>query len=169
MLMNTPTIARHARLAVVAALLASLAFALSASAAPEALATGPDSTDQLPRGKEADGIAGDFVLRNNKVEAVISGNLPLRRANMSTFYGATGMTPGCLYDLTLRGTDNDQITIFAPAAQQGLVSHVRIAKDGSDGEALIETFVSAPSNHGMSKRHAYLRRDDWQGGLVTTT
>jgi hypothetical protein len=169
MLMNTPTIARHARLALVAALLALLAFALSASAAPEALATGPDNTDQLPRGKEADGIAGDFVLRNNKVEAVISGNLPLRRANMSTFYGATGMTPGCLYDLTLRGTDNDQITIFAPAAQQGLVSHVRIAKDGSDGEALIETFVSAPGNHGVSKRHEYRLRDDWQGVLVTTT
>ena len=48
------------------------------------------------------GIIGDFVLRNDKIEAVISGNLPLRRANMSTFYGAlkASLTPGCLYDLT---------------------------------------------------------------------
>lgn len=155
--------------AVFAAVVALLASPAVSSAAPEALAIGPGNTEQLPRGKEADGIAGDFVLRNNRVEAVISGNLPLRRANMSTFYGATGMTPGCLYDLTLRGANNDQITIFSPGGQMGMPSHVRIVKDGSDGEALIETFVSAASNNGLSKRHEYRLRDDWQGVLVTTT
>ena len=68
---------------------------LPAFAAPEAFEVGPHNRDQLPGGKEADGIIGDFVLRNDKVEAVVSGNLPLRRANMSTFYGPTGVTPGC--------------------------------------------------------------------------
>ncbi len=86
---------------------------------PEAFEVGPAQKDQLPRGKEADGIIGDFLLRNDKVEAVISGNLPLRRANMSTFYGSDGITPGCLYDLTLRGANNDQITIFAPRSNRG--------------------------------------------------
>lgn len=157
------------RTARFAALLALLAASPASSAAPEAFATGPNNTGQLPRGKEADGIAGDFVLRNNKVAAVISANLPLRRANMSTFYGATGITPGCLYDLTLRGANNDQLTIFSPAGQMGPVAHVRIVRDGSDGEALIETFVSAPGNNGLSKRHEYRLRDDWQGVLVTTT
>ena len=70
-------------------------------AAAEAFEVGPGNTDQLPKGKEADGIIGDLILRNNKITAVISGNQPLRRANMSTFYGNGGITPGCLYDLTL--------------------------------------------------------------------
>src|SRR5215210_6836168 len=103
-----------------------------ALAAPEALEVGPDRKAELPGGREADGIIGDFILRNDKIEAVISGNLPLRRANMSTFYGDTGITPGCLFDLTLRGANNDQLTIFAPAQQQGAVSWVRVVKDGSD-------------------------------------
>lgn len=76
-------------------------------AATEAFKVTDHHTGTLPRGKEADGIVGDFLLRNDRVEAVIAGNRPLRRANMSTFYGATGMAPGCPYDLTLRGTAND--------------------------------------------------------------
>ncbi|MCB1086304.1 MAG: hypothetical protein KDM63_04615, partial [Verrucomicrobiae bacterium] len=50
---------------------------------------------ERPGGKEADSIVGDFVIRNDRISAVISGNLPLRRANMSTFYGEDGITPGC--------------------------------------------------------------------------
>src|SRR5678815_3447676 len=94
----------------------------SVHAAPEAIEVSSKNREQLPRGKEADGIIGDFILRNEKVVAVISGNLPLRRANMSTFYGATGITPGCLYDLTLRDANNDQLTVFCPSSQQGPVS-----------------------------------------------
>lgn len=141
----------------------------NALATPEAFEVGPGQTRQLPRGKEADGIIGDFILRNSKVVAVISGNLPLRRANMSTFYGADGVTPGCLYDLTFRGENNDQITVFAPADQRGPVSWVRIAKDGQDGEAIIETVVTAANNQGVYRRHEYRLRDDWQGIRVVTT
>lgn len=139
-------------------------------AAPEAFEVGPHNKDQLPGGKEADGIIGDFVLRNDKVEAVISGNLPLRRANMSTFYGPTGVTPGCLYDLTLRGTNNDQITVFCPTYQQGTVSYVRVAADGREGnEAAVETVVTAANNNGLYRRHVYRLRDGWQGVLIETT
>ena len=150
-------------------LLACTALALPLLAAPEAFEIGPDNKDQLPRGKEADGIIGDFVLRNDKIEAVISANLPLRRANMSTFYGTNGISPGCLYDLTLRGAHNDQLTCFSPSGQQGPVSWVRVAKDGKDGEAVIETVVTSPNNGGLYKRHEYRLRDGWQGVLVVTT
>ncbi|MEW6306792.1 MAG: CehA/McbA family metallohydrolase [Verrucomicrobiota bacterium] len=138
-------------------------------AAPEAFEIGPHNTDQLPRGKEADGIIGDFVLRNDKVEAVISHNALYRRANMSTFYGDNGITPGCLYDLTLRGANNDQITIFSPSSQQGMVSYVRVAKDGKDGEAAVETVVTAANNNGLYKRHEYRLKDGWPGVLIVTT
>lgn len=155
---------RCARVATVALLfLPSLLLAK-----PEALEISAPLADQLPGGKEADAIVGDFLLRNDRVEAVISGNLPLRRANMSTFYGTDGITPGCLYDLSLRGKNNDQITVFTPAFQQGPVSWVRILAD-NPAEAAIETFVSAASNGGISRRHVYALRDGWQGVLVSTT
>ena len=145
-----------------------LLTATTALCAPSALEIGPGEKEQLPRGKEADGIIGDFILRNDKVTAVISGDLPLRRANMSTFYGETGITPGCLYDLAPGGA-NDQLTIFAPTEQQGPVSWVRVAKNGTDGEAAIECVATAPNHDGIAKRHVYSIRDGWQGVLVTST
>ncbi len=150
--------------------LASLIILIApAVAAPEAFEVGPEQKGDLPRGKEADGIIGDFILRNDKVIAVISGNLPLRRANMSTFYGPDGITPGCLYDLTLRSENNDQITVFSPAGQRGPVSWVRIVKDGQDGEAAIETVVTAANNRGIYRRHEFRLRDGWQGLQIVTT
>ncbi|HXK94164.1 MAG TPA: hypothetical protein PKV38_10815, partial [bacterium] len=122
-------------------------------AAPEAFEIGPQNKDQLPGGKEADGIIGDFILRNNRIEAVISCNAPLRKANMGTLWNA--VTPGCLYDLTFRGENNDQLTLFAPSNQQGPVSYVRVVKDGKDGEAVVETVVTAAMNEGLFKCHEY--------------
>jgi hypothetical protein len=153
--------------------LSALAFLFASSlflrATPEAFEVGPDQKDQLPQGKEADGIVGDFLLRNDKIEAVISGDLPLRRANMSTFYGAAGITPGCLYDLTLRGANNDQLTIYAPAQQQGSVSWVRVIKDGREGEAIVECGVTGANHEGLARYHQYVLRDGWQGLQVVTT
>ncbi len=143
--------------------LALLALASRSLAAPEAFEIGPDRLKDLPQGKEADGIAGDFVMRNDTVELTISGNLPERRANMSTFYGVDGQTPGCLYDLCLRGSANDQITIFSPANQRGPVSWVKIVKDGTDGEAEIETVTTAANNKGLYRRHAWRLRDGMSG------
>ncbi len=145
------------------------ACAAFAHAAPEAFEVGLAEKNQLPGGKEADGVIGDFILRNDKVEAVISGNLPLRRANMSTFYGSEGITPGCVYDLTLRGTNNDQLTYFGPAFQQGSVSWVRIIKDGRDGEATIEVAVTGANHGGVARYHYYTLRDGWPGLRITTT
>lgn len=138
-------------------------------AAPEAFEIGPGNTADLPRGKEADGIIGDFVLRNDRVEAVISGGSPHRRANMSTFWGTNGVTPGCLFDLTLRGVHNDQLVIFTPLMQQGPVSHVRIVSDGRDGTAEIETVVNAAANEGLFKRHQWQLREGDPGVLVIST
>ena len=140
-----------------------------ALAAPEAFEVSPTRTAELPGGKEADGIVGDFVLRNDLVELVVSHNAPLRRANMSTFYGTNGVTPGCLFDLTLRGANNDQLVIFCPLGQQGPVSFVHLESDGRDGTAVVETVVTAASNQGLAKSHSYRLRDGQQGVLVVTT
>jgi hypothetical protein len=123
---------------------------------------------ELPGGKEADGIRGDFVLRNDLVEAVISHNAPNRRANMSTFYGPKGMSPGCLYDLTLRGAANDQLTAYCPAGY-GPVSYVRIVNGTEKGEAAVEAVTTAASNEGLYKRNEYRVKEGHQGVFITTT
>ncbi|MCP5540663.1 MAG: CehA/McbA family metallohydrolase [Akkermansiaceae bacterium] len=152
-----------------AAICGAVAFVQTLPAA-ETFEIGEHNFEELPRGKEADGIVGDFVIRNDRIEAVISGNLPERRANMSTFYGDGGETPGCLYDLTVKGANNDQITIFTPLGQRGPVNYVRVVKDGSeDGEAILETFVSAAKAGGVSRRHTYRLKDGWRGLLITST
>ncbi|MEQ1841047.1 MAG: hypothetical protein ABL994_11600, partial [Verrucomicrobiales bacterium] len=146
-----------------------LSFLTVTGFAAEVFELGESNFEERPKGREADGIVGDFVLRNDKVEAVISGNLPLRRANMSTFYGDDGITPGCLYDLTLLDANNDQITIFSPVGQRGAINYVRIVSDGKDGEAIIETFTSSAKSGGLTKRHEYRLKDGWQGVLIVST
>ncbi|CAN5163412.1 hypothetical protein BH23VER1_BH23VER1_16710 [soil metagenome] len=130
----------------------------------EVIEIGEGNVGDLPGGKEADGIIGDFVLRNDLVEAVVSGDLPLRRANMSTFYGADGITPGCLYDLTLRGSDNDQLTAFCPLDQRGAVTYVRALPD----QAAVEVMVSAALDGAVTRRHVYSVRDGIAGVFVTS-
>ncbi len=122
---------------------------------------------ELPKGKEADGIRGDFVLRNDKVEAVISQNAPQRRANMSTFYGADGVTPGCLYDLTLRGAANDQLVVYGPCGH-GEVSYVKAVNAKEEGAAAVESVTTAAKNAGVFKRHEYRVKDGVQGIYITT-
>jgi hypothetical protein len=122
---------------------------------------------ELPKGKEADGIRGDFVLRSDKVEATISHNAPLRRANMSTFYGADGVSPGCLYDLTLRGAANDQLVCYGPAGH-GEVSYVKTVATKNPTEAAVEAVKTAAKNGGVFKRNEYRVKDGVQGIFITT-
>ena len=124
---------------------------ISIFAKVEVLEISPSDSDELPGGKEADGIIGDFILRNSNIEIVIGNGAPDRKANMGAFWGPKGMTPGCLYDLTLRDSNNDQLTIFSPSKQQGKVSFVRI---GEDRKSVI-TYVSPALSSGLTKTHTY--------------
>jgi hypothetical protein len=133
----------------------------------EAVEIGRHNTELLPKGKEADGIVGDFVLRNNRVEALISGSMPLRRANMSTEYGF--VTQGCLYDLDVRGEANDQLTAFRPGNFGGEISFVRVVEDGSKGAGVIEAVRTAAKGDGLYTRHEYRLEPDWGHVLVTST
>ncbi|MES2594539.1 MAG: CehA/McbA family metallohydrolase [Verrucomicrobiota bacterium] len=123
---------------------------------------------ELPKGKEADGIRGDFVLRSDMVEALVSQNAPLRRANMSTFYGPDGVSPGCLYDLTIRGANNDQLVCYGPSGH-GQVSYVKVVPSKDATEAIVESVTTAGKNGGVFKRHEYRVKDGVQGIFITTT
>jgi hypothetical protein len=157
-----------ARLVLAGCFLLLLVYVFAAqNGGVEAIEVGKDRTDLLPTGKEADGIIGDFVLRNKRIHALISANLPQRRANMAMDWEF--VTPGCLYDLDLRGASNDQITLFQPGEQIGAVSYVRIVSDGRDGAAVVETVRTAALGDGLFTRHEYRLESGWQHLVITST
>ncbi|MBL9128065.1 MAG: carboxypeptidase regulatory-like domain-containing protein, partial [Verrucomicrobiales bacterium] len=146
----------------------TLLATLPAFARPEAFRVGPDQTDLLPGGKEADGIVGDFLLRNAVIEAVIGNGRSNRKPNLFVYYDGTP-TPGCLYDLSLRGRNNDQLTFFAPSNLRGEVSHVRVLGETRDAEAAVEVLVASAQNQGLEIRHVYRLREGWPGLLIVTS
>ncbi len=152
------------------ALLFLLLLALASTAQrdrPEAFQISRDNVDQMPSGKEADGLPGDFVLRNDKIEALVSGTQPFRRANMTTEYAS--VLQGCLYDLDVRGAGNDQITALRPGGESGYLSRVTVIEDGSSGAAVVEAVRTAAIGDGLYSRHVYRLEADWPYLLVTST
>ena len=126
-----------------------------------------ENVDQMPSGKEADGLPGDFVLRNDKIHALVSGTQPFRRANMTTDYGS--VLQGCLYDLDLRDAGNDQLTALRPGGESGYLSRVSIVDERSGGAAVVEAVRTAALGDGLYSRHEYRLEPDWQFLLVTST
>ena len=116
------------------------------TARAEAFEVGAADVAELPRGKEADGIRGDFVLRNRFVVATIAGSQPGRKANMSVNWSAE--TPGLLYDLTLRDEQNDQLTCFAPASLSGSISSIRAETTSDARRAAVVAHRSAALGDG---------------------
>ena len=133
----------------------------------EALEIGHHNAELLPKGKEADGIVGDFLLRNGKIQVLIAGNLPHRRANMMHEWEFP--IPGALLDLDFCGADNDQITSFRPGHLGGDVSYVRVVSDGSNGAASVETVRTAVKGGGLYTRHEYVLEKHWQHVLIRST
>ncbi len=132
-----------------------------------ALEIGTSDTDLMPRGKEADGIPGDFILRNDRIHALVSGAQPYRRANMTTEYAA--VLQGCLFDLDLLGAANDQLTALRPGGESGELSYVRIVDNGSDGAAVVEAVRTAGKGGGLYTRHEYRLEAGWQYLAIATT
>lgn len=74
----------------------------------------PENWEEFaPLGKEVDAIAGDYVLRNEHLTAVIAQPLESRHANMSVRQIA-----GALIDLTTREGASDQLGAYYPGQRQ---------------------------------------------------
>lgn len=87
----------------------SLADLRNAAAAELAVLTPETWKEFAPAGKEIDAIYGDFVLRNDRLVAVVAEPLPTRNANMTV-----KNVGGCLIDFTTRDKQNDQFGAFFP-------------------------------------------------------
>jgi hypothetical protein len=93
---------------------AFLAVVLTGLPAPaaELVKLTPENWDEyVPEGKEVDCIYGDFVLRNDRITAVIAQPIAGRNANMTV-----QNVRGAIIDLTLRDRPNDQLSAFYPGA-----------------------------------------------------
>lgn len=83
-------------------------FSLSASGG-EIIRLTKDNLHLLPKGKERDGMAGDWIIKNDKVIAVIGAATPDREANQMV-----SSIQGCVIDFTTLEANNDQLTVFYP-------------------------------------------------------
>lgn len=83
----------------------------------------------VPVGKEVDAIYGDWVLRNDRVTAIIANPVAGRNANM-TVRGVGGM----LIDFTTRRRGSDQLSCFYPAGGRYLFNDTRITCSEGDSE-----------------------------------
>ncbi len=106
-------------LACLVAILGSTRLAVLPAA--EIVIVGPDNWESVvPKGKEVDAIYGDFVLRNDKLVAVIARPVPTRNANMTV-----KNVGGCLLDFTNRDQQNDQLGAWYPL---GKAMHWRLLR-----------------------------------------
>ncbi|TWT37772.1 hypothetical protein KOR34_27350 [Posidoniimonas corsicana] len=92
-----------------AALTLCLACCLPSYGAELLTLTSENFTEAAPRGKEADAIYGDYVLRNDKVVATVAAPHQGRHANLTVLNVGGGVI-----DLTQRDRQSDQLSCFYP-------------------------------------------------------
>ncbi len=140
------------RLSIVALSALSMASIALPAHAGEVVRITPDNYDKVvPRGKEVDAIYGDYVLRNDKVVAVIGDPVATRHANLTVHNVA-----GCLLDFTSRANPNDQLSAYYPdAARYGLRSAI-IEQQGKHAVLLL-TNKPTPGQPNIELR--YILRD----------
>ena len=109
---------------------ALLLFAPVPSSAVELVKLTEGNFDEyVVAGKEADANYGDFVLRNDKIAAVIAAPVPTRHANMTV-----RNVGGCLIDLTRRDAESDQLSCYYPGGGVRFTSvSVKNASAANDG------------------------------------
>jgi hypothetical protein len=97
----------------------------------------PENWDNLaPKGKEVDAIYGDFVLRNDRLVAVIGNPICGRNGNMTL-----RNVGGVIIDLTLRDAPNDQLSAFYPVSgnyPQPEDHELKLVRIVADGEVAYE-------------------------------
>jgi hypothetical protein len=167
--------AHRVRMAVVwlvgGSVLASVGNTAPAHAAELALLSKQNWTKLAPKGKEADAIFGDFVMRNDRVTVVVG--FPGDRRN-ATF--ATTGVGGAIIDLELRDAPSDQLTAFYPggggltfefagaaagkAAPRGAPGALAAVRRGDvRGVSVSLAFVARPDQHGPEVELVYTLTD----------
>lgn len=135
----------------VALLLAALWPRLSSAA--EIIQLTAENYDQLcPHGKEVDAVYGDYLIRNDRIVAVIAQPTAWRNANMTV----RGVAAGVI-DLTFREEQNDQLSAYYPDARQFEYRQVEVLK--SAGPTATIQFTSAGTADRAAAKLTYTLSD----------
>ena len=113
-----------------------------------------------PEGKEADWIYGDFVLRNEKISAVVAKPIESRNANMTVRNVA-----GSIIDLTFRYRPSDQLSCFYPGASEFPIRSVS-SKETDNG---IVVTVSSEEKDEMPNMSVDYALNDGDSHITVTT
>ncbi len=114
--------------------------------------TAENAATIAPAGKEADWIYGDYVLRNDRIVAVIGRPVATRHANMTV-----RNVGGCVIDLTARSRPNDQLSCYYPAA--GAAAFRSAAAAATDATTGGLTMVPAAADGDLFAQGARVRLD----------
>lgn len=137
-----------------------------ALAGGEIVRLAPETWDRVPGGKEVDAVYGDWVLRNDKVVAVVAGAEPNRHAHLSLKH-----VQGALIDFALRSTSNDQLTAFLPhrdgSANVVQAHRIEVVK-GSGPELVLRAVREATEKDPIEATTDYVLRDGEAVLRVTT-
>ncbi len=153
------------RRGISALLLGLILFTASAPAA-ELLELASENWDAVaPQGKEVDAIYGDYVLRNDKIVAVIAKPGPERDANLTVHD-----VGGAVIDLTSRTESNDQLSAYFPLAERfhftGRAEWPIASQASTAGDAAI-VFQGEPrasqDDSPEPKLTAFVRYNVWDG------
>lgn len=138
-----------------------LCLACSTNATEVVEITAENHRDVAPKGKEADWIFGDYVLRNDKITAVIARPVQSRNANMTVRNVA-----GAIIDLTFRYRPADQLSCFYPGAAEMPIRYIR--SEIEDGLATVSVSSDWRANQ-PEMNVDYTLRDGESHVTVTTT
>lgn len=137
----------------------------------------PETWDEYaPRGKEVDCIYGDYVLRNDRIVAVVAQPIAGRNANMTV-----RNVGGCVIDLTRTDRQSDQLSAYYPGgtnmswrrpatgadAEQG-AGEPDPAKTVVRGDAVVLRLVSQAGNGQPAAELRYTLADGCDFILVET-
>jgi hypothetical protein len=169
--------ARYRPFVVAVVVSIGLAYSFAPAKAAEVAILNERNWDALaPRGKEVDAIYGDFVLRNDRVVAVVANPVRGRHANLRA-----RDVGGGLIDLTQRMAPNDQLTLLypAPGASLQLVEcrangarcelHPEEAASGRDVEIVLRGTPRDARAKASVEMEVVYRLADGEEGLVVTT
>lgn len=144
------------------AIMVLAAIVPSTNAAEIIQLTADNIQENIPQGKEVDAIIGDYLLRNDKIVAIVAN--PIEGRNVHLTCRENG---GCLIDLTRLDVSNDQLTAYMPRPR----GHVfRVGKATKHDDGSVSFMVSGPrAENGVRVTSVYTLRDGMEAIEVKTT
>ncbi|MBD3265530.1 hypothetical protein GF373_02575 [bacterium] len=137
-------------------LLLIFTLSIAAYSNPNALQMSPKHLGSFPRGEFTQAESGDYLLRNDKIMAVIAS--PSNHPAMA----------GTILDLAFLN-EEDRLAGFLPFQPDLNHPNLAIQQNGENGHASITAEWDAGKNHGLAAKTTYIIQKNWEGVWLVTS